>query len=242
MSIVEDDPEPSPEPNPDPSPDPDPDIDDIQIPVANNIQIPVANNNINIPVLYKYNINSGCVVNDLLCVFTHAGDRTVFLDQQISQGIYQWTVRIMYKDRVHSEFSMGIASTSLVPKLEKQFIGILSGSCAFSFWRNEYRECYSTFTGTNSDDGSLIAASQTAVHHRSKVMAELNMDDHTLSFFVNERKVPHVITELPESVQIGMTGHFRNWSSSDLAFRTVSFCKVPASTQSAQVCKLHTLW
>lgn len=248
------------EPNPDPEPTPSPMVNSVVNNVVNNVVSDVVNDvnmddvgnvvdvdsvsnvaNVSIPFNYIYD-SKYSKVDDSCCAFTHAGDSTVFLDKQITEGIFQWSMIIIYKDYGLSEFCLGVASTALVSKLKNTLIGVSSGSCGFTFWRSDNRELFSTFAGTNSNDGMVISGKETCVRNGSTVMAELNMEESTLCFFVNGRKVPHIITEIPASVYMGMSGHFRSYSFRNHSFTTVSFCRVSAPTAASQVwCKLHTV-
>lgn len=167
-------------------------------------------------------------LSDIECQFP-----TLFMNMPINAGVYRWTTQILYD--VHSPFSgffFGGAS-SPSDQFKRCFLGHSgSGSFAFKFFRAEDKSLYSEFEGVKNS--KTVPREETLVPDGSLVSLEVDMGTKTMSFFVENVKVPHTITNIPVPVHLGMTVCIN-----DTAFISVSLKKLKAVTPSLVRCQLH---
>lgn len=169
---------------------------------------------------------------------------SIFLNARISNGIFRWTIHCQYTKSSNSCLWLGAVPDGWLGSFEECVIGKTHRSCAFMF-RRVYDHLESYFYGTVDDDpevergGCLVTKDHeyyadlrhcirgtTQVPDGAFVAAEVDATERTLSFFVDEKKVPCEIYDIPTPLYLGVSG----FSSS---FRTVSLLRLPKAASAA---------
>lgn len=173
--------------------------------------------------------------------------KTLFMDTEIKEGVYRWDIEISYdknKNKFASVLYVGIAVKSVLHSLINNPIGRVAESGAFHFgYKNDNASAaaplYSAFyyAATYSE----ITDEKTIVPQGAKVGVELNMDAHTLYFFVNGMKIPHVFVNIPPIVYLGVTG-FNGSSFKTVALRQLAQPSVPSTSSSSSAPDKEYLW
>lgn len=162
-------------------------------------------------------------------------ERTIFLNKPINEGIISWSVKINYGDNTNfSSLQIGVALTGPIGsakmdsdcrRLGNNNLNNEFSSCCFSFWRyGTYKSGLVGAAGT-----ARIPDGETPVEDGSVVTAEMDSERKTLSFFVNKKKIPRVITTLSAPVHFGMSG------SPNSSFVSLSLCRLASPTLSSAV-------
>lgn len=158
-------------------------------------------------------------------------DRTVFLSALVTQGVWRWTVEITYGTVGSSQLFIGAAAADILNTCDTSYLGSPKGTWSFAPWRFGTGDLGSKLFGVKND--TSIPTSETCVPDGSLVTVEVNTEARTLSFFVGERKVPRVVSNVHTRLHFGISG--RNKPS----FTNVSFRRLPAATQSPVQCTFY---
>lgn len=157
---------------------------------------------------------------------------TFFLKSVITMGIFNWVVRINYEGKKDCKFHIGAA-----PPDCRSFCynpPRPNGTCSFCFWISSYyQEGKSELCGVKKC--TEIPSNETAVPDSSLVEIEADCGEKTLSFFVNHRKIPRVISSVRNPLRFGMSGFEEGHIT------CVSFLRYTAPTRSSVRCKYHGL-
>lgn len=175
------------------------------------------------PVSFRPNPEGGYTVSGATVDFTQEyGYRTVFLDLEPTTGIYEWVIKISYKDVPKLRiFFMGVANTTLEKSLFTSTIGAKTGSSSFQFWRDDDGEFKSTLTGCGRKTSQGITNTEMTVPDKALVACEIDMGEGIMSFSINGKKYPHCIYNVIAPLFIGVTGL-------DVTFTTVSLSRLSA--------------
>lgn len=156
-----------------------------------------------------------------------ATHRTIFVENIIITGIFRWTVKIFYG--ANGSFRLGAAPPQLVPLCDAERLGdFVHGTCAFQFWRSDFFTVKAGLVGVR-DIGEI----STVVAEGSLVAVEVDVEGRTLSFFVGEKKVPHVLSVLRFPVHLGLTASYF------ASFASVAFRRLRTATESSTECSMH---
>lgn len=180
-----------------------------------------------VPYVFRSVPDRGCTLTPtpkgVKCVLTTKSFHTLFFDQLINEGVYRWTVQIVYGTNGYS-FNFGAAN-----RMDLLFMDCISyGGACFHFWQNSSEkiprsmldgvEGYSIGRGT--EHGAIVVPSGGAV------AMETDTETRTLCFFVNDRKICYGISEVIVPFYMGLTqcgGH-------DQHFISLSFRRLPSAT------------
>lgn len=150
--------------------------------------------------------------------------RTVFVDRNITEGIYHLTIKIKYgAGQKNSALDMGVAHSDTLKQCYDKTLGEIAGSCCLGFGVMD-GHLVSVMDGVKDNEKSLSA--EHTVPDGSLVGAELDSVAHTLSFFVDGKKFPHAISSVKNPVYFGIDG--AGYSS----FVAVSLRRLSAATPS----------
>lgn len=142
------------------------------------------------------------------CVFSCpvGRSRTIFLEKSIGKGVYRWTVRIKYGSDENIMW-MGVAPADQFHELDGYcFLGdkaIVSScrSCSLGFRCNG--GVFTSFLlGVRGNNG---CKNETSVPDDSVVAAEVDSESHTLTFYVNGKRVPYGVSSLEFPLYFGMS-------------------------------------
>lgn len=167
------------------------------------------------------------------CLF-HAGSyRTIFLDREISKGVYQWTARIKYSSPDNSCLRIGVAPTDLLSKCDNYALGMLGKTCCFSM--AQFTVCRETvprssvvikrLTLDGAEEYDYESKSRMAVDDNSLVTVEVDVDASTLVFSINGRELPTGIGGVYAPLHLGISGLGRP------SFASVCFLRLRSPTQ-----------
>lgn len=159
-------------------------------------------------------------------------DRMIFLNSAINEGIYRWTVRIKYALFKPTTFNLGASPPDLLSAKQDRVLDLFSNNSArtayLSLWRDGPGLLRSYIYGV----GGEVPPDETQVPQGACVAIEVDANAHTLAFFVNGTKIPHIITHMRFPVHLGVTG-------SCGSFFSLSYLRLRFPTQSETKCKLH---
>lgn len=166
------------------------------------------------------------------CCFTDRCAHTAFLDREISEGIYSWTVQpeLTYTMRSH-DLMIGIASLDLLKVWERRWLGLTAGSCSLSLRKSESERNYSSKLEGVEGWHNAPEREGPSVACWSLVTIEFDYKTHTLVYFVDGKRIVPAISGVPSPFLFGVSGigcpHFLS----------LSFRRLPSPTTSCAVCK-----
>lgn len=135
--------------------------------------------------------------------------RTVFVNKDITKGVFKWIVQVNYAQNIKNYFSMGAVFSIHMWELMRSKLGA-PGTCAFSFSPSGSVLSRVHVKGPMVSSGSVVALEADATHR-------------TLCFFVNGKKLPFAFSEIPVPLRVGI-------SSSNYAFFTsLHFYRYPSA-------------
>lgn len=130
--------------------------------------------------------------------------RMIFLDNQMAKDIFHWAIRIKY-----SFYRNAYMNISAVPSVDvdncltcRHFSSAVCGGCSFQFAK-VYGCLQSRLCGTKE---TPFLNCLSPVPDNSLVAIEADMHAHTVTFFVNELKLPFVVTGVRGPLYFGVTG------------------------------------
>lgn len=178
-----------------------------------------------LPVVYRSNQTEGCNISNMHCEFVQEyGYRTVFIDTELKEGVYQWNVEVDYtSDNEISIIYVGVVFYNLISRFTTATIGSKTGTCAFQFWKDMDDQYRSTFSGCGGNESRKIPNTLVVVPPKSLVCVELDMDKRTLGFSVGGVRSPHFFSHLLTPVYFGISGFHTS-------FTTQSFFKLSEPT------------
>lgn len=179
------------------------------------------------------------------CVIRDPTKGSVFLAKKLCQGIFNWKIKVSY-DELRSTFTLGVAPEGRLDSLSVKSMEDCSQSPCLSFTRRAkgYRtgkvsrmpkdpmvyEHWSYWH--HMKDTHLIPQTETVVLEGATVAMEFDSDKQTLSYFVDGRKVPRVVTRVYDPLFFGVTG-------SAGCFLSLAFARLPNPTRSSVSCTSH---
>lgn len=166
--------------------------------------------------------------------FSQPGTRTVFLDKPLSQGIYQWTVRVVFCNTPTKKSYLHFGATAIEDQSKfddgrTTALGKNNG-CSLNFWQDDDGKTHSLLRGVQNGPNDKT---ETPVPDGALVTLEANMDTRTICFFVNEKKVLMAISQIPKSIYLGMSG-------SHSSFTVISHGYAPHATYSSIPIKYYS--
>lgn len=160
-------------------------------------------------VSFRANPKGGCVLTPTpdcgACRFTCGKDevRTVFLSNRITEGIFVLRLDFDLPDRIGSFLRVGVASSEYFSGLDNKALGNSPGSCCL---------CITQERGMEGGYGMAakvcgVVDAPSRIRHFSRIIdVEINMEQHTLSFFAQALRIPFVITGIVDSLCLGISG------------------------------------
>lgn len=197
--------------------------------VLRNCSVFVNSRKKNIPHSFRVNPKGGCIITRTSfgkkCTFNQEEwYRSIFLNPTIIKGLLHWSVQIDYG--TGNDFSIGGAASNCLSRLDTlYFCCHREKACGFNFYVSGVK-LYSHLD--NADDfGARYSFEETPVPNNSVVAAEVDFTLRTLTFFVNNKKVPRGISQIPVPFSLGMCstrigGSFTSLSLRRLAYATPS--------------------
>lgn len=183
------------------------------------------------------------VKNGKRCSFKN-DKSNIFLDKEISEGIYRWTIRIKYKSdpSKDSKFYIGINCTGNIYYYSYSPLSTFGGSCAFCFEKIILRK-YHWITGTSYDSAlcglqGVYSSLKISTHVRDysivSVEVDLCTEVPTMYFFVDGERVPHAVTRVRTPFYFGVTG------SAGQSIISTSLLRLRQRTPSSAPCECHS--
>lgn len=176
---------------------------------------------------------------DFLCSAFH----TVFLWTPVTEGVFRWSIRIHYPWSSSALF-IGTAPPMLLNQRNAHVLGV-PGDHSLGLGLSS---CGMDLRGVEADDiqcgdgwcepNTTVPVRDVEVADNSLVAVELDADAHTVSFLVNGKKVPHVVTNVFSPLNCGVTGY------QQASFTSISFRRLPFATPSPLHCQYYkpTRW
>lgn len=187
---------------------------------------------INIPVLFRPNSmeNITHTPNDSLHL-----SRTLFLEIQITSGVFQWKVQISYAEKSLSLFNFGAAPSNRLVECDNDHLGCMSGGCSLLFLKDHTGRLQTGLQGVmNEIKCQSFEKEKIRVPDNASVTEELDTRTSTLSFLVNGKKIRHAISGLPTPIHLGM---FLYQGSN--SFTSLSFGRISSVTPYPADCCMH---
>lgn len=165
--------------------------------------------------------------------------KTVFLTPVIAKGVYQWTVKIEQYGRGQSMFYMGTALADRIMNCENCCLGLVKGSCSAAFTRLVIGTLYCSLIGVEGHP--RLCAEEAVAPEGTCIGAEMDSSTATLSFFVNGRKVPNIVSgvEFPSHMGMSLCRMDDSHLPDRMAFTSLSFRRLPHATPSAIACNFY---
>lgn len=185
-------------------------------------------NKITASLVMDSRLHGGVSIASPSYLYTSLDWKTVFLSSIVTKGIVRWTVKPKYAASGMSSFWLGIAPADRAAPCD--CLGDLNGASSFNFFKYPNGVLGSILCGVRCRGGYYTTIP--CVPNNALVAVEVDCQAHTLSFFVNESRVPCSISGVRLPVQIGLSG---GWEQS---FSSVCFCRLHASTPSSVLCHL----
>lgn len=162
--------------------------------------------------------------------------RAFFLDGKITQGIFNWVVRIKYTpdENLGSEFSLGVASLSHVHSFLGAGcdVGFALGSSGLCFHKDG-NVLFSRLEGVK--DFTDFYSKKAPVPDDSLVAVEVNSDSRTMCFFVNGVKAPHAVSQVRFPLYLGIS------CCGKTSFTSISVHRQLAPTRSSVPCYFYDM-
>lgn len=159
--------------------------------------------------------------------------RTVFLDKELTNGVWQWTVQISYKTPF-SKFWFGFAPSDCLESCEDLSLGLFAelGSASLHFKSCKGRLLW-RLAGVETAD--RLHEDESPLMDNSLVTIEADIDAQTVCFFVeNEKaekeKLAFGISRILTPIYFGMSGM-------NASFSSVFFRRLCTPTPSPVPCK-----
>lgn len=160
--------------------------------------------------------------------FTNDDDcwHTSFLDIPISQGVYRWVMQIEFGKEI-SCFAFGAAPPESMIRLFDSYLGDNDDSYSFCAENESGNSVLFSFFGYGCAHYSVMDTA-TPTPCIVRVSTEADALTHTLSFAVNEKKIPRVICNVPTPSRMAISVMM---ASKCVWFATgVSFQRIPRAT------------
>lgn len=159
------------------------------------------------------------------CMFANSlMSLTMFVLPVCSVGIFRWTIEIAFSKQQNLSVYIGISSLNAIRQCEEWFIGEPGESCSLGIGTLK-DECLSEFRlcGVSGDLANRNPKIDIPpLKNYSVIAAEADVGAHTLSFFVNGKKVPQAISQIFSPFQFGISG-YGNPCFTSLSLRRLRF-------------------
>lgn len=197
---------------------------------------------VNVPVVFHPNSDGGYTLSTSLgkplCTFAE-GDRTVFLDHVISEGVFRWTIQVNFRMDINKP------STLVLGSAPSGSLDLFSGRClAFGGACSLRMSCGGTkywhgFTASflGVADTRAFPGECAPVYTGLWISVEADTAAHTLTFFAgSDLKYPYAISGVQTPLHLGVSSFCGSPSFASLMFR-----RLPSATPSAVVCKYYAV-
>lgn len=152
--------------------------------------------------------------------------RSIFLGNRITEGIYVLRLHVNFPDRMKSSIHFGMCPSELVPLCDDHHIGDIKGSCGLGLiQRKGGNQVTASLVGITEQEESPVIP-----YPYSLATIELDLNEHTLSFFTYDRKLPTVISNVYGPLCLGISG------SKDTSFIVGSFYRYTSPLKSQTKC------
>lgn len=169
------------------------------------------------------------IITSSRCVFIKADcTPTVFLDKNISTGVFRWTITINYSQEGRSDIYVGSAPVECIPLHNDHSLGFrYAGDCSLQCRRREDGSLATDLWGARDED--CYPVEEARVPDGSMVAVEVDTFLRTISFFVGEKKIPHAFSNIRTPLCFGASGTINS------CITLMSLRRLPASTPSPVV-------
>lgn len=173
--------------------------------------------------------------NSVVCLFEDA-IRTLFLVKSISSDIWRWNTVISYANE-STEFSIGCAPSDKLDLLNDAALGHLVDGLrdfAFVFERDQAGTTASTFY--NNGFNGWTEGRRWPVPQLAQVSMEVDTRARTVSFFVNNMRLPHAFSDIPLPLNPGISCGTRGaW----VEFLSLQWLAAPSVCAEIMPCEMH---
>lgn len=185
------------------------------------------------------NPEGGCSISphDNQCSFIEEKWRTVVLNFKVTRGIFRWTIRIRYGLGSPSEIYIGALYDRKSNDYDARVIGsqgLHSLHCSRLRDGSTLAKLNTSLSSSTSSLSSISISSlsQVSVPDNSLVSVEMDTAARTLSFFINDEKVPFVVSNIFAPVRFGVSGRH------NVSFTSLHLCRLlkPTPTPSTVTC------
>lgn len=160
------------------------------------------------------------------CVFGKSNTtRTVFVDKCITEGIYRWTVKVDFSQGCNFFIGCAMCSGSSLSVWDDNWLGDSGSTCSVEVYASGAK---TALHGVHNDSRSERKVSITC---SSLLSLEIDSTAGTLSFFIDEKKEPFVISKIRVPLYFGLSKSFNT-----AAFTSLSLRRLAAATASPVVC------
>lgn len=186
---------------------------------------------------YRPPAQGRCIITDtpLSTLYSFADEeyyRTVFLEKNISEGCYRWSVKIGYANKgEYSEICMGTTPSDSVSALTALPLR-QNGACSLLCCCRRDGSTQSLLQGVSNAGGVSAEETNVPVPTGSNVAMEVDISSRSLAFFVNGVKVPLTIGGVHAPLHLGICG-WRN-----VRFHSLSFHRLATPTFSPVRCRV----
>lgn len=165
------------------------------------------------------------------CRFLNINSTSAFLNSLIenNSGIFSYSIKI-HSHRYSLKIALGAVPQRFSATCTEKFIGQDSG-WSFVCYQVEDGRFESTFYGVTENQS--ISPKETQIKDNSLLSIEVDSGNHTLSFFVNRKKVPRIVTLIAPRVFLGTSGFLSP------SFEIINYLLLPRATPSLVACTMH---
>lgn len=160
---------------------------------------------------YLNNPHGGYTLSGMTLTFL-SNSHTVFLDLVMTKGIYKLTVTFV------PGLMVGVQKSDAIVKSMDSYFGGNVSALYIGQDSGYVPDFYPKGCGSHTDTSCRA-------NDKSTISAEVNMDAHTLHFFVDERLFTHYLTSVPSPVQFGI--NCGSTTGLDKPIKLVSLLKLP---------------
>lgn len=168
------------------------------------------------------------------CLFTSKGHRSIFLNKEISEGVFRWTLKIEYNDLEDCTLRIGTVPANLLSESDNFPIGLLKGTCCFWLYHSKFSFRplgFSNYThyqcGLDGVENERLIRENYTVNDNDVVAVEIDIAAHSMFFFYSngETSVLFAISHIPSPLYLGVSALHRP------SFTSMSFRRLPCITR-----------
>lgn len=205
----------------------------------------------NVPFNLRPNPAGGCFVSRVgthtECKFMQYeyGDwRTIFSNQSICQGVFQWNVQVKYRKKGSDSLQLTVVPPEAVGLDEKE-LSLTKGACGLTFgnYRGSYRSFGRSSCGTEGEKWARLLGVEidnvgnTVVQNNSSITLEIDTDTRTLSFFVDGVRTMFGISGVSVPCYLAMSA--LGCDPGEVSLTTLYLRRLPAPTPFLPGTEIH---